>query len=113
VEARFLATLKTLLPKHSAPIMITDAGFRTPWFRAVHALGWHFVGRDGGHALISPQGQAEWIRVEPVFDTATSRPKYLGYIDLVRKHPLACHAYLFKKKARAGSRKPCLANAVK
>jgi hypothetical protein len=25
--------------------VITDAGFRAPWFRAVEAMGWHWIGR--------------------------------------------------------------------
>lgn len=36
----FLSRLKALLPPTARPIIMTDAGFRTPWFQAVHALGW-------------------------------------------------------------------------
>lgn len=98
VQALFLKTLNTLLPESCCPIIVSDAGFRNPWFRAVQAMGWDFVGRVGGHTMISPHNKANWIRVEPVFDTATTRPKYLGHIDLSRNTPLACHAYLVKKK---------------
>jgi hypothetical protein len=97
VQKRFLKTLSTILPEMCCPIIVSDAGFRNPWFRAVLAMGWDFVGRVGGHTLISPQGEAEWIRVEPIFDTATTQPKYLGYIDLAKKGSLACHAYLVRK----------------
>lgn len=97
VQQRFLKTLQTLLPEACCPIIVSDAGFRNPWFRAVQAMGWDFVGRVGGHTMISPHDEADWIRVEPVFDTATTRPKYLGHIDLARNTPLACHAYLVKK----------------
>ena len=45
VHSRFLRTLKSVLPEHCQPIVVTDAGFRGPWFKAVRALGWHFVGR--------------------------------------------------------------------
>ena len=41
----FLLGLKAVLPNHCRPILITDAGFRGPWFRAVEALGWDWVGR--------------------------------------------------------------------
>lgn len=100
VHERFLARLKALLPQGCRPIIVTDAGFRTPWFRAVLALGWDYIGRVGGHTLVSPVGQNNWIRVEEVFATATRRARYLGPIDLVRKHPLACHAYLLKRKPK-------------
>jgi len=45
VEAAFWKRLHALLPQTVRPILITDAGFRAPWFRAVEALGWHWVGR--------------------------------------------------------------------
>jgi hypothetical protein len=40
VQKRFLNTLQTLLPETCCPIVVTDAGFRNPWFKAVRALGW-------------------------------------------------------------------------
>ena len=105
VQHRFLKTLKDLLPEHCRPIIVSDAGFRNPWFRAVQAMGWDFVGRVGGHTMISPHNKTDWIRVEPVFSTATTHPKYLGYIDLARNSPLACHAYLVKKKKQGRVKK--------
>lgn len=38
-EQRFLQRLKTVLPEGVRPILVTDAGFRAPWFRAVAELG--------------------------------------------------------------------------
>lgn len=100
IEKRFLKTLKTLLPESCCPIIITDAGYRTPWFNAAQDLGWDFVGHVGGHTMITPQSTDSWIRVEQIFETATTRPHYLGFIDLVKCNPLACHAYLLKKKKK-------------
>jgi len=105
IEKHFLNKLSAILPRHCRPIMITDAGFRTPWFRAVQAMGWDFVGRVGGQTMISPQSKADWIRVEPIFETATTRPRYLGFIDLVRRSPLACHAYLLKRRKQGRVKK--------
>ena len=42
---RFLERLNAVLPEGCQPIIITDAGFRGPWFRAVEALGWDWIGR--------------------------------------------------------------------
>ena len=98
VEKRFLQTLKALLPENCCPIIVTDSGFRTPWFRSVQSMGWDFVGRVGGQTLVSPQNKATWVRTEEIFATATGHARYQGYIDLVRHKPLACHAYLLKKK---------------
>ena len=42
----FLRTLKHIINDDSVkPIMVTDAGFKAPWFRAVLKLGWDYVGR--------------------------------------------------------------------
>jgi len=105
VEKRFLARLSALLPADCCPVIVTDAGFKTPWFRAVQALGWDFVGRVGGHMMVSPQGESHWVRSETLFATATGRPRYHGTIDLVRNMPLACHAYLLKKKKQGRMKK--------
>lgn len=99
VHARFLKTLHGLLPEPLRPIIITDAGFKNPWFKAVKALGWDFVGRVGGHILIKHAHiPNDWIRVERVFKTATTRARYYGEVELVRKNPLLCHAYTLKRK---------------
>jgi len=105
VHERFLAKLKTILPNGCCPIIVTDSGYRVPWFKAVQALGWDFVGRVGGHATITPQGKNDWIRVEYLFDTATVRARYVGHVDLVRRNPLQCHAYLVKKKKQGRVKK--------
>ncbi|MDT8403936.1 IS4 family transposase [Sulfuriflexus sp.] len=105
VHERFLERLKTCLPSHCRPIIITDAGFRTPWFRAVQAMGWDFVGRIPGKTMITPHAKADWIRSEPIFETATARPRYLGFVDIVRRSPLPCHAYLLKRLPKGRSKK--------
>jgi hypothetical protein len=38
IERAFLRTLKNLLPPDVTPVIITDAGFRAPWFRAVSPM---------------------------------------------------------------------------
>jgi len=100
VQTRFLQTLNALLPANCQPIIVTDAGFHAPWFNAVMQLGWHFVGRVGGQTMIRPAGSDDWTRVERVFDTATAKVRYLGRVDLVRRTPLRCSAYLLKRKPK-------------
>jgi hypothetical protein len=41
----FLTALKTILPEGRKPIIVTVAGFRGPWFKAIEAQGWDWVGR--------------------------------------------------------------------
>ena len=105
IEKRFLERLKEILPAHCCPIIVTDAGFKTPWFRSVLSMGWDYVGRVGGHIMVSPQGEANWIRTEDIFATATGHARYQGYIDLVRNEPLDCHAYVLKKRKQGRIKK--------
>ncbi|WP_407213370.1 transposase [Enterobacter sichuanensis] len=48
VQCRFLDRLHDAIPKDKAVTIITDAGFRTDWFRHVSQLGWSFTGRVRG-----------------------------------------------------------------
>jgi Transposase DDE domain len=48
LETAFLRSLGRLLPPGCRPIVVTDAGFRVPWLRAVKRLGWDYVGRVRG-----------------------------------------------------------------
>jgi hypothetical protein len=45
VHAAFLARLAAMLPSGCVPILLTDAGFRSTWFKLVNRMGWHWVGR--------------------------------------------------------------------
>jgi hypothetical protein len=45
VHEQFLKALQKMLPPRCSPILVTDAGFRTPCFKRVEALGWDWVGR--------------------------------------------------------------------
>ncbi|MDT0499076.1 hypothetical protein RM530_17165 [Algiphilus sp. W345] len=39
VERDFLLTLKSMLPEGVRPVIVSDAGFRGPWFAQVERLG--------------------------------------------------------------------------
>jgi hypothetical protein len=55
VEKAFIRTLASLLPVGCRPIVVTDAGFRRPWFRAITEQGWDYVGRLRSNARMQPQ----------------------------------------------------------
>jgi hypothetical protein len=103
VEAAFLKRLKALLPAGIRPILVTDAGFRVPWFRAVEALGWHFVGRVRHRAhvrfLNSPR-ENNWIAAKALYDRATARAASLGDVELTESKRLACRLTLVRRRPR-------------
>jgi hypothetical protein len=99
-HGRFLVELQALLPASCVPIIITDAGFRGPWFAAVEKLGWGWIGRVRNCINYRWQSQLTWRQSSDLYPHATSRPQYLGPAQLSTKHPYACHLYLYKKLCR-------------
>lgn len=100
VHCAFLANLKALLPEGVRPILITDAGFRAPWFKAVNRLGWHWIGRIRNRTYLRPQGTAAWVGCKTLYARARTRPQALGAYEVVRSNPLACHLCLVKRPKR-------------
>lgn len=105
VHRAFLAKLKTLLPEGVTPILITDAGFRAPWFKAVHRLGWHWIGRIRNRTYLRAHGTGAWIGCKTLYAAAHARPQSLGAYDIVRSNPVACRLYLVKRPKRYRVRK--------
>ena len=100
VEAAFLERLKALLPAGVRPILITDAGFRVPWFRAVEALGWHFVGRVRHRAHVRLPHENNWIAAKALYTRATSRAASLGHVVLTESQQFDCRLILVRRRAR-------------
>lgn len=95
VHRAFLYRVKTMLPEGCQPIVITDAGFRSSWFRAVESLGWHWVGRVRNRDLVREHNQASsplsplspWQHCKMLYAKASATPLDLGLFDCVRNHP--------------------------
>jgi len=100
LQNSFLKTLRSLLPAECCPIIITDAGFLGPWFRAVEQLGWQYLGRIPPHLLYRKNPEGEWIKCKTLYHQATAKPCYHGAIELVRSDPLKCHLYLYKQRRK-------------
>ncbi|WP_295449792.1 IS4 family transposase [uncultured Thiodictyon sp.] len=86
VQERFLHTVASLLPPGAAPIVIADAGFKVPFFRAVEALGWRWVGRLRGRDYV--RLKIDWISGKSLFHKATTKPVRLGIGHWVKSNPL-------------------------
>jgi hypothetical protein len=86
VQRRFLHRLATLLPAQVAPILIADAGFKVPFFRAVERLGWRWVGPVRGRDQV--RLNAGWVSCKTLFERATTTARLLGQGQWVRSNPL-------------------------
>lgn len=97
---RFLQTLQKMLPPDCRPIVVSDAGFRTPWFKEVAALGWDWVGRIRNRHQVQLAGEAAWIPCKRLYDKATSTPRALGQARLTETNPITCRLVLYKGKRK-------------
>jgi hypothetical protein len=104
VEKLFLDRLRTLIPASVRPILITDAGFRRPWFQAVSAMGWNWVGRLRQRTLVKPiKGKDEvgsWAPCQTLYALATSKPSDMGLMETVRNAPWTCRVVLYRRPPR-------------
>jgi hypothetical protein len=104
VEATFLKRLHALLPRSARPVVITDAGFRVPWFRAVEFLGWHWIGRVRHRTYLRYLGagaeENAWVCCKTLHRQATARARSLGIIELTESNSLVCRLVLVRRRKR-------------
>jgi len=103
----FLHGLQLVLPDGCRPIVITDAGFRGPWFRAVEALGWDWVGRIRNKIKYLNEQTGRWCFTDSLYALATPVTRYVGNVLLSPRHGYSFGLYLVRAHApaRGGRRK--------
>jgi hypothetical protein len=103
-ERKFLKRLKAVLPEGVRPILVTDAGFRAPWFQAVEALGWFWLGRLRHRTLVKPIMAAnrpdQWVPCRALYELASATPRDLGLMDTVYSKPWKCRMVVFGQPAK-------------
>ena len=92
--------LKSILPDGCHPIIVTDAGFRNPWFKVVKAMGWDFVGRVRNLTHFQEKDLTTWKPVKDLYKTATLKSTYIGEVILAKYNPLSCHFYSCKQRKK-------------
>src|SRR3990167_4220234 len=101
VQKQFLNNLSKVLPKQCRPIIVTDAGFGTPWFKDILNLGWNFVGRLINNSHYTKDFK-KWSSLDSLLKYRSPVIKQLGEIFLSKKHELKCYLQTHKepKKGR-------------
>ena len=99
VERQLLNTLKSLLPANCRPIIIADAGFGTPWFRAVCACGWDYIGRVRRRIGVET-APGTWTSTSELLDQARTQPVCLAKVRLTRSAPWRCRLVLVRQRHR-------------
>lgn len=102
-EQRFLHRLQQVVPETAKPTLVTDAGFRRPWFRAVDAIGWHWLGRLRHRTMVKPvdaHGEDQWVPSRGLYALLEHGTRDMGLMDTVQSHPWTCRVVLHRKRAK-------------
>lgn len=102
-ERSFLQRLKQLVPTGTTPILVTDAGFRSPWFRAVDKLGWYWLGRLRSTTRAKPVdalSEEDWVPSRALYALLEGNgTRDLGLMDTVQSKPWPARVVLHRKAA--------------
>ena len=113
----FLAQLHRIVDKDVKPIIVTDAGYKTTWFRDVIALGWDVAGRVRKPMKYLNRHE-EWVHIDELYKEANTRGKAFTS-QICESQPLSCNLVLFKGKnkgrhsyTRQNTRRQCKVSKV-
>jgi hypothetical protein len=98
-ERGFLRRLQGMLPPGCQPVLVTDAGFRTPWFKAVERMQWYWVARIRHRHFVQFPGQT-WHSCKRLHGKASERPRCLGEALLTQTRAHRCTLVLYRGPAQ-------------
>jgi hypothetical protein len=100
-QNQFLQQLKKHIPIDKKVVIITDAGFAMPWFKAVIKLGWDYVGRLRSNIKIFLEGRQRWMKINNLYKKAKKHGKYDGKAIIGKKtsSPVEGHIYSYKQSS--------------
>jgi len=96
----FLEKLQTLLPEGVKPIVVTDAGFQTPWFRNIEALGWDYIGRATSNVNYFNEEKRGWRPLEEIGKKAKQKPEFVMTTKVSKTNTLTQSIYRFKSRSK-------------
>jgi len=100
VHKSFMNKLKSILPANCKPIIVTDAGFRVPWFKLIESLSWDYVGRVRNRTFCLNTTDKDWHPVKDLYQQATSTAKNLGHYQMARAKSINCQMVVYRKKKK-------------
>jgi hypothetical protein len=97
---QFLNELESILPDGSEPIIVSDAIYRSPWFKMVEEKGWYWMGRVRGQVSLS-QDKIKWETSYQWFEKAQlGKADYIGTIYYGKTVQFQCEAVIYKRSAK-------------
>lgn len=91
VNSAFLFRLKKVLPVGCMPVIVADAGFRSPFMKLVAKYGWDYLIRLRGPAKIRREFGRGWINIPFIFGQAGSiTPTDFGQVEVGQRIRHVC-----------------------
>ena len=100
VHRAFMNKLKSIVPVSCKPIIVTDAGFRVPWFKLIESLEWDYVGRVRNRTFCLNATDIDWHPVKTLYSQATTTAKSLGYYQMAQSNPFGCKMVIYRNKKK-------------
>lgn len=102
-ERTLLKTLSRWMPAGVPVIILTDAGFRRPWFTQVERWGWSWIGRIRSGVHVS-RNQTHWEDARGWFTKATRKARRWSSCWLTSRYRFACDMVLYRRRVKGGKR---------
>ena len=99
-EDALLKALADWIPPSTRVILVTDAGFRTPWFKSVARRGWGWVDRVRGGINVQ-RGSGAWMDALTCGRHATAQAQRLMDCQLTQSERLHCDLTLVRRAPTA------------
>ena len=97
---RFLSDLAAILPADVTPLIVSDAGFKAPWYKQVEQHGWFWLSQVRGNVQFADTSAENWQPIYKLHGSASSRAKNLGQKKLAKTNPVHCQLILFRGKPK-------------
>jgi hypothetical protein len=102
-ERALLKMLHGWMPTDTPVIIVTDAGFRRPWFIQVERLGWWWIGRIRAGVCVS-RDRTHWEQVTAWFAKTTGKACRWSDCWLTSRYHFACDMVLYRRRVKGGKR---------
>jgi len=97
VHRRFVQRLRHMIPAGYQVIVMTDAGFHSPWFQLIEAQGWGWIGRIRGKNRVRLDAHGAWEPARMLYDRASHKAARLGLGAYARSNPVDAVFVLAKR----------------
>lgn len=100
VHRAFVRQLRRLIPPGCHVIVMTDAGFHSPWFQLIAQQGWAWLGRVRGINRLYLGKDGGWQPARALYTQASHTAQDLGAGAYARSNPVPARVILAKRPAK-------------